>query len=111
MGKMISFNNKVFRHIYKHGKSFGNKSLVIYFIENGYDYNRLGITVSKKLGNSVIRNRIKRLIKESFRNNIAKLKIGYDIIFIARMPCKDLSYKEIQSALKHVIKKVGLIEK
>lgn len=111
MKKIVSFKNKTFRYIYKNGKSFGNRSLVIYYMKNGYDYGRLGITTSKKLGNSVKRNHIKRLIKESYIKNFYRLKKGYDIIIIAKIPCQNHCFNEVDSAFKHIIKKVGLVEK
>lgn len=111
MKKIISFNNKVFRSIYKEGKSYGNRSLVIYYMKNNFEYNRLGISVSKKVGNSVTRNYIKRLIKESYVKNLLKINKGYDIIIIARIPCNNHSLKDINSSFKHLIKKIGLWEK
>ncbi|MPW25315.1 ribonuclease P protein component [Alkalibaculum sp. M08DMB] len=111
MDKIISFNNRTFQNIFKSGKSYGNKLLVIYYVSNGLDYNRLGITVSKKNGNSVVRHRVKRLIKESYRLNDKKFVKGYDIIFIARVGIENSSYCEVQSALKHLMKKNNLLEK
>ncbi|MFZ7119743.1 MAG: ribonuclease P protein component [Eubacteriaceae bacterium] len=111
MKKIVSFDNKIFRSIYKNGKSNANKLLVMYYRKNGYDYNRLGITVSKKIGNSVERNRVKRLIKESYRINHANYKCGYDIIFIARLSIKNATFKNVESALKHLMKKNNFINK
>lgn len=111
MDKVISFNNKNFQTVYKRGKSYGNRLLVMYFVRNSWEYNRLGITVSKKIGNSVVRHRVKRLIKESYRVNVMKFYKGYDIIFIARAGIENSSFYEIQSALKHLMKKNNLVEK
>ncbi len=111
MDKVISFNNTNFQNIYKRGKSYGNRLLVIYFISNGCEYNRLGITVSKKVGNSVVRHRVKRLIKESYRLNATKFHEGYDIVFIARAGIESNSFQEVQSALKHLMRKNNLVVK
>lgn len=111
MDKVISFNNKNFQKVYKLGKSYGNKLLVIYFIRNNWEYNRLGITVSKKVGNSVIRHKVKRLIKESYRVNAMKFHKGYDLIFIARVGIENSTFHEVQSALKHLMRKNNLVEK
>jgi len=101
--------NTEFRTVYRRGKSFSNQSLVLYIYRNGKDINRCGISVSKKVGKSVIRSRVKRLISESYRLNNEGLKIGYDLVFIARNPSNSKNYKEIESALKNLLKKAGLI--
>jgi len=111
MEKMISFNNATFQKIYKQGKSYGNKLLVLFYLKNGLDYNRLGISVSKKNGNSVIRHKIKRLIKEGYRINAKNFKTGYDIIFIARVGIESSSFFQIESAIKHLMRKNYLMKK
>lgn len=74
----------------------------MYILENGLDRNRLGISVSKKVGNSVVRHRLKRLVKESYRLNESVFKEGLDIVVVVRTTAKDRSYKEIESALLHL---------
>lgn len=101
--------NNEFRAVYRRGKSFSNHLLVLYIFRNNKDLNRVGISVSKKVGKSVIRSRVKRLINESYRLNKQGLKSGYDFVFIARNASKDKSYKEIESALKNLFKKAGLL--
>ncbi|MCB2290629.1 ribonuclease P protein component [Clostridium sp. CS001] len=101
--------NTEFRTVYRRGKSFSNASLVLYIYRNGKNINRCGISVSKKVGKSVIRSRVKRLISESYRLNNEGLKNGYDLVFIARNPSNSKNYKEIESALKNLLKKAGLI--
>lgn len=91
-----------FTKVYRNGKSFANKYLVMYILENQLDKNRIGISVSKKVGNSVVRHRVTRLIRESFRLNDDKFSIGYDIVVVARSSAKDKQFKEIESALLHV---------
>ncbi|WP_264852254.1 ribonuclease P protein component [Clostridium omnivorum] len=106
--------NIEFRAVYKRGKSFSNQLLVLYVYKNyqnkSLNLNRVGISVSKKVGKSVIRSRVKRLISESYRLNREGLKTGYDFVFIARNAAKDKSYTEIESALKNLFKKAGLYE-
>ncbi len=94
--------NKDFQIVYKKGKSYANKYLIMYALENNTMENRLGISVSKKVGNSVVRHRITRLIRESYRLQESTLLKGYDIIVIARTGAKDKSYHEIESALIHL---------
>ena len=101
--------NTEFRTVYRRGKSFSNLLLVLYIYRNGKDINRCGISVSKKVGKSVIRSRVKRLISESYRLNNEGLKAGFDLVFIARNPSNSKNYKEIESALKKLLKKAGLI--
>lgn len=100
--------NAEFRAVYRKGKSFSNKILVLYVYKNKKDVNRLGISVSKKVGKSVTRNRIKRLINEAYRNNNNNLKTSFDLVFIARNAANDKSYFEIEEALKNLLNKAGL---
>lgn len=101
--------NEQFREIYSTGKSFANKYLIMYLKKNEFNYNRIGISVSKKVGNSVVRHRITRLIRESYRLSEGSILSGLDIIVVARVGAKGKDYSEIKSALLHLIKlhKVG----
>ena len=81
--------NRDFQNVYKNGKSKANKYLVMYVLENQLDSNRLGISVSKKVGNSVIRHHLTRLIRESYRLNKEMFNSGLDIVVIARESAKD----------------------
>ena len=116
---MMDFNNTKglkkdcdFRKVYKHGKSFANRYLVMYILENKSDSSRIGISVSKKVGNAITRNKIRRRIKEAYRLNIDEnVKNGYDIIFIARVSCNEAEYKDIDNAINHLVKKSNLINK
>ena len=94
--------NKDFKFVYDHGKSYANRYLVMYVLKNNSDKNRIGIQVSKKVGNSVIRHRVKRLIKESYRLHEEMFNSGLDIVVIARVSAKDADYNKIESALLHV---------
>lgn len=94
--------NKDFQIVYNHGKSFANRFLVMYVLKNDKDTNRLGISVSKKVGNSVIRHHVTRLIRESYRLHEEMFNSGLDIVVIARSTAANASYKEIESALLHL---------
>jgi ribonuclease P protein component len=105
--------NNEFRTVYRRGKSSSTDILVLYIyklnIKNKPEKeNRVGISVSKKVGKSVIRSRVKRLIRESYRLNSNNLKQGYDFVFIARTTSKDKSFKEIEDSMKKLFKKAGL---
>lgn len=93
--------NADFQFVYRKGKSVANRYLVVYVLENGMEINRLGISVSKKVGNSVVRHHLTRLIRESYRLNEEKFRRGLDIVVILRSTAKEISYKEAESALLH----------
>lgn len=94
--------NKDFQTVYREGKSYANRYLVMYVKENGTDRNRVGISVSKKVGNSVVRHHLTRLIRESYRLLEAHFQGGFDIVVIARVSAKERTYHEIESALIHL---------
>jgi len=97
-------SNNDFKEVYNVRKSFANKLLVMYVRENGMDTIRLGVSVSKKVGNSIVRHRLARLLRESFRLNSYRIINGLDIVVVARAGLKDCSYNETESAMLHLIK-------
>ena len=102
--------NKDFQNVYHKGTSQANRYLVMYILENEYKKNRLGIQVSKKVGNSVVRHRITRLIREGYRLNEMKFKEGLDIVVIARTSSKGISYHDMEGALLHLAKKQEMLK-
>ena len=94
--------NSDFQKVYRQGKSYANRYLVMYVLENHTEGNRLGISVSKKVGNSVIRHHLTRLIRESYRLHEDMFNNGLDIVVIARGTARDVSFHQISSALKHL---------
>ena len=94
--------NFEFLNVYHHGKSYANRYLVMYILKNGSSNNRYGITVSKKVGNSVIRHHLTRLIRESYRLHEDMFNNGLDIVVIARSTARNISYHETESALLHL---------
>lgn len=94
--------NRDFQNVYRRGKSYANRYLVMYVLENQTERNRLGISVSKKVGNSVIRHHLTRLIRESYRLHEDMFNSGLDIVVIARSTARDISYHEVESALLHL---------
>lgn len=100
-----------FQKVYKTGKSYANKYLVMYVLKNGKEETRLGISVSKKVGNSVVRHRITRLIRESYRLNKKEFSSGLDVVVIARASAKGKGFKEIESAYLHLGRMHGIYEK
>jgi len=103
--------NYEFKRLYNRGRSVASKYVVVYCNKNGRDENRLGITVTTKLGGAVQRNRIRRRLKEVYRINESDLRKGYDIVFVARMRCVEAPWQEIESSVLYLLKKLGLSEK
>lgn len=94
--------NRQFQFVYKNGRSYANKYLVMYIKENSTDGNRIGISVSKKVGNSIVRHRVTRLIRESYRLQEAMFNSGLDIVIVARSNAASVGYYEIEKALLHL---------
>ena len=96
--------NADFQNVYKNGKSYANRYLVMYVLENQTGRNRLGISVSKKVGNSIVRHRVTRLIRESYRLQEDMFNSGLDMVIIARPGAASIGYEEAESALLHLAK-------
>ncbi len=103
--------NKDFQLVYKNGKSYANKHLVMYLLNNSSKCNRIGISVSKKVGNSIIRHRLTRLIRESYRLNEEKFQSGWDIVVVARVAAKDKNFFDIENSLLHVGKLHNIVKR
>ena len=93
-----------FQLVYKNGKSYANKYLIMYVKKNGLEKNRIGISVSKKVGNSVVRHRVTRLVRESYRLHESIFNSGLDIVIVGRPSAATVGYKEVESALLHLSK-------
>ena len=107
--------NTEFRLVYRRGKSYANKLLVLYVFNNKKNineenelYNKVGISVSKKVGNSVVRSRSKRLIYESYRLNVKDIKTGYDFVFVARSAINEKKISDVEAAMINLLKKAGI---
>lgn len=94
--------NKDFQIVYRTGKSYANRFLVMYIRKNGMNRNRLGISVSKKVGNSIVRHHLTRLIREGYRLQEEHFLCGYDIIAVVRVNAKNSTFADIKSALIHL---------
>ena len=103
MSKTISLKNYAqFDNVYKNGKSLANRQLVMYVLPNGLPYNRLGISVSKRIGNSVVRHRITRLVREAYRITGGMFNSGLDIVVVARIGARGRNYFDVQDAMLHL---------
>ena len=102
--------NYEFRRMYAKGKSGVSSCLVVYYRKNRLGHNRLGVTVSTKLGHAVVRNRVRRRIREIFRLSQGKMKQGYDCIVVARTRAAHADYWELKRAFEKTCKKLDLWE-
>ena len=100
-----------FKRVYNAKKSKADSFLVVYTLANGTDKNRLGITVSKKIGNSVTRNRIKRLVRENYRMYEKELTFGMDLVVVARKPASEASFHDLSGSLKKIFNNLGVWQK
>ena len=103
--------NRDFQLVYKTGTSYANKYLVMYVRENQWEKNRIGISVSKKVGNSVVRHRLCRLVRESYRLHENLFRRGLDIVVVARVSAKERTFREIESAFLHLGRLHKIVEK
>ncbi len=94
--------NSDFQRIYQGGTSYANRLLVMYVMPSEHPETRIGISVSKKVGNSVVRHRVTRLIREIFRLHRAETDSGLDIIVVARPAAKDSDFKKMEGAYMHL---------
>lgn len=97
--------NKEFQTVFKQGKSFANRQFIIYSLKvPGQAHFRIGLSVSKKIGNAVMRNQIKRYIRQSFFELQGNIKEGYDYVIIARKPASEMDFHEVKKSLIHLLK-------
>ena len=94
--------NRDFKTVYEKGRSRANKYLIMYVMPNGTEENRIGISVSKKVGNSVVRHHLTRLIRESYRLNESGFMRGLDMVIVVRVSAKEIGFHETESALLHL---------
>ena len=99
-----------FDNVYKRGRSVGERYVVVFYIKNHGDINRTCFLASKKVGNSVRRNRARRLMRESYRLMKDRLPIGYDIIIIARNTITGRTFFEVDKSIKRAFSKAGLLK-
>ena len=103
--------NEDFRKCYRTGRSYVDRDLVLYVCGNGLTRNRIGISVSKKVGNSVVRHRITRLIRESYRLHEQMFNSGLDMVVVARSRARDADYHRVEDALLKLAGKAGIYDK
>ncbi|GIP29202.1 ribonuclease P protein component [Paenibacillus sp. J23TS9] len=109
--KSLRLRNRAdFSRVYRHGKSFANHQFVVYwFRKKEVEKFRVGISVSKKVGNAVVRNRMRRLVKEIVRHQEDRLIEHVDLVFIVRKGALDMPYKDLEKSILHVLRKASLL--
>ena len=100
--------NRDFRRLYNSGKSAANLYLAIYCRRNRDGISRLGLTVGKRVGKAVVRNRVRRRIREAYRLCEEKISLGFDIIIVARTKSADAAYRDIDKALKSLLRRMDI---
>ena len=99
-----------FYRLYRRGKEYAGGYTVVYAKKNGLTKNRIGIIAGKAVGNAVVRNRAKRLIREAARLNAERIKTGYDMVIIARGRCAGQDFSKVQRDLLFVLRKLELLK-
>ena len=99
-----------FRNVYENGKSYANKYIVLYVWKNGTDFNKLGISCSKKVGNSVVRHRFARLVREAYRLQENVFNSGLDIVIVARACAADAKFSDIRDSVLSLAGKARIIK-
>ena len=101
--------NYEFRRMYAKGKSGVSSCLVVYYRKNRLGHNRLGVTVSTKLGHAVVRNRVRRRLRELYRLHRQEMLPGYDVIAVARMRAVDMPYAKLEKQYLRCLAQLGLL--
>ena len=101
--------NYEFRRIYRKGRSAVSPCLVVYCQKNRRGQSRLGVTVSTKLGHAVVRNRVRRRLREIYRLNREKMPAGYDIIIVARVRAAEAPYRTLERHYLRCLGELGLL--
>ncbi|UFT99425.1 ribonuclease P protein component [Radiobacillus kanasensis] len=104
--------NEEFQLVFKKGKSFANRQLVLYYLpKEDQEHFRIGLSVSKKVGNAVERNQIKRYLRQAFLELEDQVHPKYDLVIIARKPVLEMDFHQVKSSLMHVLSKSKILYK
>ena len=101
--------NSDFQQVRQNGKFYASPLMVLAFLRNELDHSRFGFVVSKRLGNAVKRNKIKRRMREATRLQVSLIEPGFDLVIIARQPIRSATYREVEQTLLYLLKKSKLL--
>jgi ribonuclease P protein component len=99
--------NKDYKIIYSHGKSVADRHMVLFFLANNLETCRFGFTASKKIGNAIKRNRVRRLLKEACRLNLKRFQTGFDYVLLARKSIVGQKYQQVEESLLKLLKSIN----
>lgn len=112
MDKTVSLKeNHLFRRAYNRGKTAADSRLALYVRRNGRKTSRLGLTVSTKLGCAVVRNRVRRRLREIYRLNEGSLSAGFDVVVVARVRAASSDYHQLEKSFLRLADKLGLLKR
>ena len=103
--------NKKFQAVYRTGKSYANKMAVLYVMPNDSDSRRIGFAAGKRLGGAVVRNRVKRLLREAYRLQQVQLISGVDLVLVGRQPMVGADYKVVAKAFLDLCNRARIVAK
>ena len=103
--------NEEFQKVFKKGKSFANRQFVVYCMRQEQPAFRIGLSVGKKVGNAVVRNQVKRYIRQAFLELQDDVKQDMDYVIIARTQAASLDFHETKKSLEHVLKIAKVLKK
>ena len=103
--------NHLFRRAYNKGKTAADSRLALYVRRNGQKANRLGLTVSTKVGRAVVRNRVRRRLREIYRLHEDMLSLGCDVVIVARVRAASSDYHQLEKSFLRLADKLGLLKK
>ncbi len=101
--------NKCFQAVYRSGKSYANRQIVLYVLPQHGRERRVGFAAGKRLGNAVVRNRVKRLLREAYRLQQHNLKNGFDLIIVGRQTLVNETLPAVSAALSHLCDRAKIL--
>lgn len=102
--------NTDFQRVRRQGQSWANKLLVLSIASNGLDHSRFGFSVSRRLGKAVVRNRVKRLMREAVRRQKERVSVGWDTVWIARRPIREADFSAVERAVEQLLRRARLLQ-